>query len=575
MEKLIIIILIIILFLILVCNNNENFNIKEEIEKEEKNIINFDVIKLVSNKNLLIETLMIQNILKKLKLNSEIIYNLDDKNYKKDNFYILIVPNSNIIPKNYIFWQINDLEIDNLYTEIHFINLLDNAISIFDIYPNNFSFYTDKIKNKKKTRFCSLPFSDISNINIIKNIYEYDILFFGNKNKRIEERLAKIEEILGKKYKFIYLFDKDIKTINNHLLKTKYLLNINQHSNIEYNKFNTAINCNCLILSENSINNEEQYKDIYKYFVDYFDVIDDNDINNNLNNNLNIEKIVKFIEYNLQDNIFNEKKNKYLIEKQKLENECKFYLHKNLLSLFLFKKLDININFNIVSPIYCLSLIEDDSRYKKMLSTNNNIIKHTKFPAFKHNTGHIGCAMSYYTIFYNCKRQNLDTITIFEDDTLFKNNFEKSYIIIKDFLNHVKWDIFNGYCCVIDKIEDIQEYYIYKGLYFIKIKKMVGMVFNIYNKSVYDKFLTYDYNFINNNPNESLYHIDRIINNFDLNIFICYPSLVSILPVKSSLDMRNNLNESELIAYNWYIEQEGKTNILIEKFIKNNKPKYI
>ena len=76
MEKLIIIILIIILILILVCNNNENFNIKEEIEKEEKNIINLDVIKLVSNENLLIETLMIKNILKKLKLNSEIIVNV-------------------------------------------------------------------------------------------------------------------------------------------------------------------------------------------------------------------------------------------------------------------------------------------------------------------------------------------------------------------------------------------------------------------------------------------------------------------------------------------------------------------
>ncbi len=546
-------------------DNNENFNIKEEIEEES--LIDLDLI-LVSNKKLLIETLLIQNILNKLRLNSKIIYNLDDKNYKEDNFYILIVPNSNIIPKNYIFWQINDLSNDKLYTNSYFIKLLDNAVSIFDIYPSNLSFYNDKIKNKKNTRYCPLPFSDISNINIINNNYEYDILFFGDKNKRIEKILATIEGKLGKKYKFIFLFDKDIKTINNHLLKTKYLLNMNhnQNSNIEYYKFNRAINCNCLILSENSINDDIQNKNIYKYFVDYFDVINDNDTN--------IDKLINFIEYNLEDDIFNKKK-QYLIKKQKLEDTFTFYLHKNLLSLFLFKKLDVNINFNIESPIYCLSLIEDESRYKKMLSKNNNIINHTKFPAFKHNTGHIGCAMSYYTIFYNCKRQNLDTITIFEDDTLFKNNFINSYSLVKEFLSHVKWDIFNGYCCIIENESDIIEYYIYNDLYFIKIKKMVGMVFNIYNNSVYDKFLTYDYNFINNNPNESLYHIDRIINKFDLNIFICYPSLVSILPVKSSLDMRNNLNESELLAYNWYINEEKKTNILIEKFIKNNEPKYI
>ena len=103
---------------------------------------------------------------------------------------------------------------------------------------------------------------------------------------------------------------------------------------------------------------------------------------------------------------------------------------------------------------------------------------------------------------------------------------------------------------------------------------MVGMVFNIYNNSVYDKFLTYDYNLINNNPNQD-YYIDGIIKNFDINIFICYPNLVSILPIKSSLDLRNNSNESELLAYNWFIDKEKKTNVLIEKFIKSNKPKYI
>jgi len=561
MEKIIVIILIIFL-LLLINDNNENFDIIKEENK--KSTINKDVIRLVSNENLLIETSMIQNILKKLGLNSEIINNLDDKNYSEDNFYIVIVPNIKIIPKNYILWQIIDLSVDTIYTNSYFINLLDDAISIFDIYPNNLSFYKDKIKNKKKTRFCPLPFSNLNNINVINNNYEYDLLFFGNKNKRIENILKIIDERLGKKYKFIFLFDKDIKTINNYLLKTKYLLNINQNKNshIEFYKFNTAINCNCLILSENSINEDEQNKDIYKYFVDYFNVIVDNEDN--------INDLIKCVEYNLNNDIFFNRKEKYLIEKKKLEETCTSYLHKNLLSLFLFNKLDVNINFNIESPIYCLSLIEDDSRYKEMMS-QNNIIKHTKFPAFKHNTGHIGCAMSYYTIMYNCKKQNIDSITVFEDDTLIKNNFYNVYTIIKEFLKYVKWDIFNGYCCIIENESDILEYYIYKGCYFLKIKKMVGTVFNIYNKSVYDAFLSYDYNYINTNPKAPFYHIDRIINKFNLNIFICYPSLVSILPVKSSLDMHNKKNESELSEYNWFKEEERKTNIIIENYIKNNK----
>jgi hypothetical protein len=568
MYKFIIIILIIILLLILLCDNKENFNVNKEIEKEEKNKINTEIIYLLSNEILIIETLMIKNMLLKLGLNSEIIFNLDKINYEEDNFYIIIYPNNRIIPKNYIFWQINDLLIDDLYNNSYFVNLLDDSVSIFDIYPNNLSYYKDKIKNKKKIRYCQLPFCNISNINVINNNYDYDILFFGKENQRIEKILNIVEEKLGKKYKFLFLLDKDIETINNHLLKTKYLLNFNENKNshIKFNKFNTAINYNCLILSENSINEDEANKYIYKYFVDYFDIIDDN---------TNIDKLIEFLEYNLKDDVFYYKKNKYLIEKQKLEDTFKFYMHKNLLSLFLFDKLDININFNIESPIYCISLIEDDSRYKKMLSNNKNIINHIKFPAFKHNTGHIGCAMSYYTIFYNSKRLNLDTITIFEDDVLFKNNFQNSYSIIKDFLNHIKWDVFNGFCCLIENEKDIVEYYIHKGIYILKLKKMFGMVFNIYNKSIYDKFLIYDYNYSNNNPNDILYQIDRIINKFDYNIFISYPNLVSILPIKSSLDVFNDVNEPELKAYNWYIDTEKKTGMLIENYIKNNKPKYI
>ena len=82
---------------------------------------------------------------------------------------------------------------------------------------------------------------------------------------------------------------------------------------------------------------------------------------------------------------------------------------------------------------------------------------------------------------------------------------------------------------------------------------MVGTVFNIYNKSIFDKFLTYDYNYSNNNPKDTFNQIDRIVNKFDVNIYICYPNLVSILPIKSSLDVHDKQNKSELEEYDWYI----------------------
>jgi hypothetical protein len=184
--------------------------------------------------------------------------------------------------------------------------------------------------------------------------------------------------------------------------------------------------------------------------------------------------------------------------------------------------------------------------------------------------------MSYYTLIYNCKRQQLDSITIFEDDTLFKDNFNITYEITKKFLQYVKWDIFNGYCCLIENQSDILEYYIYEGVAFIKIKKMVGTVFNIYNRSIYDNFLEYDYIGANNNNNNynTNYQIDRVINKKDINIFICYPNLVDILPIMSSIDLHNRetINLPNLFEYDWYKKEENKTNAILEKFIQNNKP---
>ena len=55
-----------------------------------------------------------------------------------------------------------------------------------------------------------------------------------------------------------------------------------EDSKLECDRFNIAINCNCLILSENC-NGDLQNKENYNYFITYFDNINCN------NNNTNIE----------------------------------------------------------------------------------------------------------------------------------------------------------------------------------------------------------------------------------------------------------------------------------------------
>jgi len=545
-----------------------HLNLTKENILEHK-LIQENSIKIVSTNNLLTGTLMLQDCLNKLGLISEIIFDIN-QNYNDSYFYIILYSQSTKIPKNFIFWQIEQtsiIESPIIKFNSNCFDKMNNSLSIFEISPDNISYYQNKLINNTKIRYNQLPFSDLYHLNNNINDYEYDITFFGAKSSRRNIILNKLEHVLSTKYKIKYLFGVNGEKRDDILKKTKYVLNIHYYEDakLECDRFNIAINCNCLILSENCIG-DVQNKENYKYFITYFDniICSENDVN--------VEQLVSVIEYNLRDDVFLKNKENYIIEKQKLSNISLFYLHKNIVSLNYFKKLDISIDFNIDDSVFCISLIEDETRYNTMM-LQPNVLSHTKFPAFKHNIGYIGCAMSYYTLMYNCKKKNIETITIFEDDTMFNDNFNDVYRITQNFLKCVKWDIFNGYCCVIENENDILEYYIYKGITFIKIKKMVGMVFNIYNNNVYDNFFEYDYNGANNNRDNynTNYHIDRIINKDDMNIFICYPNLVSILPVKSSLNLHNK-NTNTLFEYNWFKNEENKTNLLIQNFIQNNKP---
>jgi hypothetical protein len=521
-------------------------------------------IKIVTSPIIITCAIMLQNALKTLGLSSEVIFDITT-NYSDDYFYIILFTPSMFIPKNFIFWQIeqtSNVESTNIKFDAHCYNKLNKCVSIFEISPNNISHYKPYIKDTecKKIRYNQLPFSNIYNLNTaIIDEYDYDIVFYGASSSRREKITNKLQSTLGSKYRMRFLFGVSPEERDTILKKTKLLLNIHYYESamLECERFNIAINCNCLILSENCIGdnqNKKNYECFDKLLIDNAT----SDISE-----LTIKPIVDLIEYNLRDSVFFLKKQKYIEEKKKLEDIGIYYLHKNLLSLNIFNSLDLNIDFKITDSVYCLSLIEDDSRYTKMM-TQNNVPKHSIFPAFKHTNGKVGCAMSYCTLLNNCKKQNVESITIFEDDVAFNDTFNARHSIVKEFLNKIEWDLFNGYCCFIDSYIDIEEYYIYKGVVIIKLHKSVGMVFNIYNKSIFNDESLNCNNYYN--KLSLVNQIDQQLQTTRNRTFICYPQLVNILDVESSI---------QPYVYGWYKNVEQTTNQLIEQFIKNNKPKEI
>jgi hypothetical protein len=284
---------------------------------------------LLSTNDLSICAKMIQSILESLNIKSIIINYLDENCDIDDSLYIIIYNDRKInkMPKYYVFWQIEQtcldsspiIKFDNVYYE-H----MQKSLLIFEFSPYNTNFYKNKI-DLDKVKYQFLPFYNLNNFKSIQ--YEYDIVFFGSISKRRQYILNKIQEIIGHKYKIIFIFGVIGEERDKILKKSKYVLNIHfyEDSQLENERFNLALNFDCLIISEDSLN-EDSNKKIYQNIVSFTNVIQNNDINK-------INKLIEVIEYNLQNEIFYEKKQKLESEKIKIQNISKSYLYKNLMDL--------------------------------------------------------------------------------------------------------------------------------------------------------------------------------------------------------------------------------------------------
>jgi hypothetical protein len=238
-------------------------------------------------------------------------------------------------------------------------------------------------------------------------------------------------------------------------------------------------------------------------------------------------------------------------------------LYKNLLNII--DNSNYFLEYNLYpDKIYCLHLIETPERFIKFKQIND-ISNIEIFPAIKYNPGWKGCAISYLNLMYNAKRCNLDTITICEDDCRFPINFNFIYKTIKEFLLKINWDIFVGVIADLPKDVSIINIYQYKNIKFIEINKMHSMVFNIYNKSIYDLIINWKKN--TNDSNNSHDQIDQYIKKQNVRIITTYPFYFDCIDIDSTLWGKN--------LYSHYNNMFLKSLNILNKKIKNYKKNII
>lgn len=112
------------------------------------------------------------------------------------------------------------------------------------------------------------------------------------------------------------------------------------------------------------------------------------------------------------------------------------------------------------------------------------------FDGIRRKPGWVGCGLSYAALARHAKANNMNTMTVMEDDVILPNDFESKLDSINRFLAAKAggWDVFSGVIAALNPDAEVLAVEEFEGQRFVTINKMTSTVFNIYADSAIDMF---------------------------------------------------------------------------------------
>lgn len=441
---------------------------------------------------------LIANALKKIDINSSIIFEKPSAGYT-DQWHIVICPQIfESLPQHYIAFQMEQSVSSRWFTEDYF-NRLKNARFVFDYSLTNIEYL-----HNHEIPFGQLYYMPIgtlsetkSDTTVAQTSYEYDVAFYGDPNcDRRKAFLQKLQEHFNVKVISEVFGDE----LHNELKKAKIIVNIHYYENalLETTRLYECLSLGKLVVSEKGSDQDEHEE--LSGIIDFTDVDD-------------IDAMIRRIRHWLNSPSEFDIRLKDIINFKNQTTKFDFYFYRFLLAQDL---LDFDKFYELcadyIKPMgdfWCLSLPESTLRRKDFIKDNQYDI--WLFTGLRHHIGWIGCGLSYKFMMKKAEELGLSQVAICEDDVLFYENFKTRYADVIDTLKntHHEWDVFSGLIADLSDDTSIsnseitsqqEEFYV--------LNKLVSMVFNIYNKSSYAKI--YQWSHINRSVNNT---IDRYIEN--------------------------------------------------------------
>jgi hypothetical protein len=146
------------------------------------------------------------------------------------------------------------------------------------------------------------------------------------------------------------------------------------------------------------------------------------------------------------------------------------------------------------------------------------------FPGLRHHLGWVGCGMSYKLMIMLARKQRMRQIAICEDDVEFRDGFQEDFEAIVAELAKTpdRWDVFSGFLGDLHADAKISAVTDFRGRKLALTNKLISMVLNVYNRSVFDRVALWD-----ERDRDVLKNtIDRYLEHTHLQVLACHPFLV-------------------------------------------------
>jgi len=146
----------------------------------------------------------------------------------------------------------------------------------------------------------------------------------------------------------------------------------------------------------------------------------------------------------------------------------------------------------------------------------------------------IGCAMAYARLAQYAVRNNMERLTVCEDDVDFPPDYSMHVALVHRYLSSQRhWDFFSGLIAVVDESVNVTKAEYFEGHLFVTIDTASSAVFNIYNRSMLLKMASWDQILTSNTTYRNLQRyatIDRHMVRGGANVVVMLPFLVGHAP---------------------------------------------